>query len=315
LHSAELHLRSALTNLVWRLIAFMTVATLVSFLFAGITVDPSSNLPLLLGIALLFLLAWFYRTVRPSPELSDVCNAGGQLLLILLFGILLTYAASAAAFPYRDAELYAIDQALGLDRQKYLAFFHAQPAVEKALEIAYLSFLPQFALMPLVLFVANQMARLRQLMLASGIALLLTSAIFVFTPAVDAFVYVDITLPVFANAAGKIYTHVPTMEALRVGTLHAIRLDNLEALVTFPSFHTTAALMFAWALWTVPYCRWPAVMLNACLIAATPLVGAHYFIDLAGGTIVAAIAIYASDHLCRRASSTAQPAERVTSNA
>jgi len=33
----------------------------------------------------------------------------------------------------------------------------------------------------------------------------------------------------------------------------------------------------------VPYVRWPAIALNAALIAATSIDGAHYFIDLVGG--------------------------------
>ena len=85
----------------------------------------------------------------------------------------------------------------------------------------------------------------------------------------------------------------PTLEALRGGTLHAIQLDNLEGLITFPSFHTAAALMFIWALRTVPYVRWPAIVLNVALIAATPIDGAHYFIDLVGGAAVAFAALAA----------------------
>lgn len=39
--------------------------------------------------------------------------------------------------------------------------------------------------------------------------------------------------------------------------------------------------------------------LNLALIAATPIDGAHYFIDILGGGAVAALAITASSWLCR----------------
>jgi membrane-associated phospholipid phosphatase len=86
---------------------------------------------------------------------------------------------------------------------------------------------------------------------------------------------------------------------LRAGTFRSIPLDNLEGLITFPSFHTAGAIMFIWALRKVPYVRWPAIALNAALIAATPIDGAHYFIDLVGGAVVAFAAIAMSYWICR----------------
>jgi membrane-associated phospholipid phosphatase len=86
---------------------------------------------------------------------------------------------------------------------------------------------------------------------------------------------------------------------ITTGTFRSIPLDNLEGLITFPSFHTAGAIMFIWALRKVPYVRWPAIALNAALIAATPIDGAHYFIDLVGGAVVAFAAIAMSYWICR----------------
>ena len=60
---------------------------------------------------------------------------------------------------------------------------------------------------------------------------------------------------------------------ITTGTFRSIPLDNLEGLITFPSFHTAGAIMFIWALRKVPYVRWPAIALNAALIASTPIDG------------------------------------------
>ena len=61
-------------------------------------------------------------------------------------------------------------------------------------------------------------------------------------------VRLDLTPQVYANISSTVYTHVPTLEALRAGTFRSIPLDNLEGLITFPSFHTAGAIMFIWAL-------------------------------------------------------------------
>jgi hypothetical protein len=92
-----------------------------------------------------------------------------------------------------------------------------------------------------------------------------------------------------------------TMEALRAGTMRSIALNQLEGLISFPSFHTAAALIFIWTLHAVRYVGWAGIPLNLALIVATPTVGAHYFIDVVGGIVVAFAAIAASRLLCRRA--------------
>ncbi|HET8543777.1 MAG TPA: phosphatase PAP2 family protein [Pseudolabrys sp.] len=295
-------------TLVWCLVGAMAMMTIGSFALAGLTVDLRSNPWLPLAITVLLATSFFYRFRRPNPQLCAVTEAAAQMLLILLFGILLTYAAMTANFPYRDADFYAIDQALGLDRRAYLDFVNSRPLLAGLAGYAYLTLLPQFALVPMVLMVANRLPHLRRWMVALGLALMATSAISVFTPAVAAFVYLDLTPQVYANISSTVYTHVPTLEALRAGTLHSLHLDNLEGLITFPSFHTAGALMFIWALRTVPYVRWPAIALNSALIAATPIDGAHYFIDLVGGALVAFVAIAASHWLCRYVHADEMPA-------
>jgi PAP2 superfamily len=134
--------------------------------------------------------------------------------------------------------------------------------------------LPQFALVPMVLMVAGQLARLRLWMIAFGLALIATSAISVFTPAVAAFVYLDLTPQVYANIAYRVHARANARGPAR---RHS----------SIPSFHTTGALMFIWAFRSVPYVRGPAAALNISLILATPIDGAHYFIDLVGRATVA----------------------------
>jgi membrane-associated phospholipid phosphatase len=137
------------------------------------------------------------------------------------------------------------------------------------------------------------------MIVAIAISLLLTAFVSVLTPSLTAFVHVD--LPQIASVPADIYTPAPTMEALRAGTMHAVRLDHLEGLVSFPSFHTTAAIIFAWTLRTVRYLGFAGLVLNLTLIAATPVIGAHYVIDLVGGAVVAVVAMALSHWLCRRA--------------
>src|SRR5262245_60537148 len=67
--------------------------------------------------------------------------------------------------------------------------------------------------------------------------------------------------PRAGGAWPRTYTHVHTLEALRSGAMSVVRLDDLEGLITFPSFHTANAILFAWALWPVRYLRLPVLAL------------------------------------------------------
>ena len=71
----------------------------------------------------------------------------------------------------------------------------------------------------------------------------------------------------------------------------SIQLNNLEGLITFPSFHTAIAILFAWAVWRTPYVWFAGLVTNVLMILSTPLSGSHYVIDLAGGAVVATVAI------------------------
>jgi membrane-associated phospholipid phosphatase len=97
----------------------------------------------------------------------------------------------------------------------------------------------------------------------------------------------------YANLTPSVpYEHIRHLEAMRTGARFLIREDSLEGLITFPSFHTVCGLLFIWALYPLRQLRWWVVGLNAAMILSTPIEGAHYFIDLIGATVVAALAVY-----------------------
>jgi hypothetical protein len=70
----------------------------------------------------------------------------------------ISYRAAVTALPYRDAELYAIDQWLGFDRRAYVDLVGHQAWLVTAVNIVYGTMQPQFALVPLALFLAGSLA-------------------------------------------------------------------------------------------------------------------------------------------------------------
>jgi membrane-associated phospholipid phosphatase len=287
----------------------MAALTVASFLLTGLRVDPLSRPLLLVPFSVLCVTWWFYTSVRPDRRLQAFAEGFTQVLLILLFGTLLSYAAATVPFPFQDATFLAIDNALGIDRHAYIGFFADRPWLHNAVMLSYFSLMPQFVVVPLVLFFKHQLQRLQQFSFAVGIGLLVTVAISILTPSITT-VYLDLGLPVGAAIPAHRYTPLPTLQALRSGLPYWIDLSAVEGLISFPSFHTVAAILFVWGTWTVSYVRWIALALNTAVIAATPITGAHYFIDVAGGGAVALSAIAVSRWLSRRAANAAYASEQ-----
>jgi hypothetical protein len=283
-------------NLIWLMLATMALVLVASFACAGLRVDAFSNPPLLAAVVAYGAVAWFYRAIRPDQKLYRALEAAGQTILALLLGLLLTYAAACSQFPYRDDALAALDQMAGIDRRAYFAFIADHPWLQTASGLVYLTIQPQIALVPFALIVTNQLRRLQCFTLAFAIALLITVGIAVLLPATAAHVFDDLRASQFTVAG----SHVPTYEALRDGTLRTVVLNNFEGLITFPSFHAAAGLLFSWALWTVRYLRWPVLCVNAAMVAAAPIHGPHYVIDLPAGLAVAMMAIVTARGLCER---------------
>lgn len=218
----SLHLHQQRTRIIWLLIAAMAAGAAISFLWLGLSIDLRSNPALIASCIGYAGLCYFYTAIRRDERIASAAIAAGQLFLVLFTGLLLTYAATATAMPYRDAELHALDQWLGFDRKIYLAFVERHPLLQQALDAAYLSIQPQTVLVPFALIMAGQLPRLQTFIVAFGVALIITAITASFVPAVSAFIHVDLGPQGYAALPAGHYTHVPTLEALRSGAMRAI---------------------------------------------------------------------------------------------
>ncbi len=280
---------------IWAIAAVMLIAVCIGFRVANLSFDLFSGVREILVVGACVVIAFCYRRVRPDPWISIGAETSAQLAIILTLGMLLSYPLAAAAFPYRDAELHAVDLWLGLDWRAYLHFLNEHPLVGLVSKIAYVSMRPQFLLVIGALIVTSRFARLQQYIVATAFALIITLLIFTFTPAVASYAFLHIPQSAYANLTPSVpFEHIRHLEAMRTGANFLISENNLEGLITFPSFHTVCGLLFIWALFPLRRLRWWVVGLNALMILSTPIEGAHYFIDLIGGGVVATLSVYAA---------------------
>ena len=67
---------------------------------------------------------------------------------------------------------------------------------------------------------------------------------------------------------------------VRDGSLRELDMRKLGGIITFPSFHAAAAVLYLWALWSVWWMRPVALIAGGTMLVATPIGGGHFFVDV-----------------------------------
>jgi hypothetical protein len=146
-----------------------------------------------------------------------------------------------------------------------------------------------------VLSLAGRYLQTGKFVLAFLIALLATTCITVLVPAIGAYGVAGVLPSDYSNFEPQGYLDtLRDLPLLRDGNLRALDLFRLGGVVTFPSFHAAAAVLYAWALWPVRWIRWLALLPNAAMLVATPIGGGHFLADVIAGIIVAGLSILAA---------------------
>jgi hypothetical protein len=240
-----------------------------------------------------------YRSVRApkraSPIVVFMLGSVAQGVLITSVMAPLTYVAASAALPLQDANLHAIDQALGLDWRGYLAFIDEHPLLSALLAKAYAMIGSQILIVPLLLAALGRFCRLQQYILALALTLIATTVISLFVPAIGVYHQLGLTAADHPNVTPGAYLDCSRdLPLVRDGALRHLDLFKLAGIVTFPSFHAASAVLYAWALWPIRWARPVVLIVNAAMLVSTPVGGGHYFIDLIAGIAVTLLAIVAA---------------------
>jgi membrane-associated phospholipid phosphatase len=288
-----------LSRLAWQVTLAITSLTVISLQIVGLRFRGHMTPEIIALITGLVCLVVYYRFIRQDHGIASMVISVGQLVVVMVMGIMLTYVASTVPLPYRDFELDAIDRWLGFQREAYLDFLRRNDGLRAVLGFAYDSLLPQSIFVLIASAAVRRIDRLQGYVIAFAIAITATALIAIFVPAANAAIYLDkMPTDVSILPDGR-HSYFPTLEGLRAGTLRIVNFNAMDGLISFPSFHTANAILIVWTLWPISFLRIVLLPLNLLLIASTPLCGAHYVIDIVGGAAVAFAAIVVTSRLAR----------------
>lgn len=276
-----------LDRLIWSLVAATAVAVAAACLVSDFHIGWRSFLVPSVGCAVLLAAAWFYGRWRAEARLASGLACTAQLVAFAAAAAPLSYVAAAFALPLRDGWFDAMDQALGLDWQALLQRMNQWPALFAVLRPIYLSLMVQMTVAVLCLAFSGRLIRLRVYTLAFIFATLTTILVSALLPAAGAWPHFGLTAADSPHLVPSVQTSWPVFYGLRDGSLRLLVGAGSEGIITFPSLHAALAVILIASLWPVPVLRWAVLVLNVLMLAATPIDGSHYFIDVFAGMALA----------------------------
>lgn len=282
-----------LNGLTWRLFAVQSLFLAASaplYPFVGLSIAWPTVTPFAVGLAVVGA-AWAYHAWMPGrPSEWIIAEALSVTFLLVSLTAMVApaqYAAIALRRPLIDGWLAAADALLGVHVPALAAWTHAHRVVSWILTLAYVT-LPLQLILPV--FVLGLMKKDREALwefcFHYHFCLIVTLVSLAAFPAVCAFNYYGFT-STFDEAR-----FTAQFLGARDGTFTIIRYDDLEGLISMPSFHAAAGLMVTWCC--RKYRRWAIALtaLNILMIAATFMSGAHYFIDVVATLLLFAVSAF-----------------------
>jgi hypothetical protein len=253
----------------------------------------------------------YYTYIRANTTIAALFNGLGLAGIGVtgsgLASTLATY--TGRSFPLADETLEAADRLIGFDWLAVLQFFDSHPYLDRIVSAAYGTIISQLPVIIVALALTHQTERLYRFLAAVNIALVITSIVAIFFPALGPYE--------FLHLSAADHPHIDLITAdkmtapilwLRAAAFTAPVPDFTVGLISFPSFHAATAAIYIWAMWRTPVIRWFGLTLNGLMLIATPIQGSHYLVDVFAGLAVAAGAIVAAAWMLGRVRRARQPA-------
>ncbi len=272
----------------WGIIAVSLSASIAAGLTGALQAGSRQDF-IMVGFAVAVLAAGtaYYGRVRGDRRLARLFRAAAEFLLLALSIGSLSYVAAALNRPLWDDVFAAWDSSLGFHWPDWLRLVNEHPRVHVVLAAAYHSMAPQFAIVLVALLAVRNYRATDVYLIAFALSAWICVSVSALMPGLSPLVHFGITPAEYPNISLAVPLEFAThVQALRSGTLQITDLGGAQGLVTFPSFHTSSAVILMLAFWQVPYVRWLGVLVNGTMLLAIPVEGSHYIVDVIAGIAV-----------------------------
>jgi hypothetical protein len=287
--SAPSLVRFGLNRLGRLLLMLNAVALIVGVLLlsaSGVSIDWATAWPaaaLLSALVAVWLNLYFIPGAPSEAFVAEVLVVTFAMVLLTNVLVPMQYGALALGAPYADPWLARADTWLGASAPAITAWTWQHGSVATLARVVYFTFAPQMLLAVIILAVLRDRHRLWEFAFHFHVCLMITIAALILWPCLHASGFYGFVPVIDMSHA------IAQIKGFHDGTMTLVRFDDLDGLVSVPSFHVAGALLVTWAFRSRPRVLVPLIVLNAGLCLSTVLTGEHYVIDvLAAVPLVAA---------------------------
>lgn len=260
----------------WGVAAGLTLLVALGVWWQGWAIQWGGVRTLALGVLALAAVGAIYH--RRSAPLARLASAMALGLALAYLAQLSTYVLGTTLAPFRDAELRALDRALGFDWPAWAAWVARHPIVANTFAAVYPTHILETGA-ALALAALRTTDGASRFLRAFLVAMLVAGVGLVLCPALGYHLDADATA---------------VRLALRDGSFTTLDLGQLAGIISMPSMHAALAVLTSLACWPIRWTRWPLGGLNAVVVVATISVGGHYLVDVLAGVLLAGFAWWAA---------------------
>ncbi len=239
---------------------------------------------LIIYALMLFLFLGLYfvcKNMDPQPKFIIAIQSTLLFFLCCQVMLVLSYLAYTTNLPLVNSTLASLDSSLGFNAKTLFLWFQAHPWWDRIFTVIYKTHLAQpFFIIIYFSFFGNPIYLQRFIMLFM-MSLPLTIFIGSLCPAVGTYGwdYYPASEP-----QAKLLHHFFELRQ------NILNIKESYGIVTFPSFHTTLALMFAYTFRHEPrFIFIPILLLNILMVFSCLSQGGHYLVDILGGIAIFAV--------------------------
>jgi hypothetical protein len=256
-------------------------------------IDYSGYSAILTLIGGLLAMGFFYRLSGRSDRIAAATICAGLFIFYSLCLSMFNYQLLPLWREPIDTSLNAIDQIFGYHWPSVIEWAAQHPTINSIIRFAYMSTIPQFAAMVVILGLTGRIRELHVLIVSVTITATFTICFWGLFPSLGAKSLYDLPLSMEILASPEVGTaygdHMLLMALEGPGLISP---KEIKGLVAFPSYHIVLAFAAVYAARTVRWVFPVYLVLNALILPGIYMHGGHHMIDLPAGILVATAGLY-----------------------
>ncbi len=264
-----------------------------SFLWGGANVDWLRYGGLLLVVLAMLLTGHIYRASGRSERIGAATTCAGLFIFFTMCLSMYNYMLLPLWRAPIDLQLNQIDQMFGYHWPLVIEWAGQHPLINDIIRVAYMSTLPQFAVLVVILGLTGRIKELHVLIASVTITATFAICFWGLFPSLGAKSLYDLPQAMEMLAAPIVSTlYGDQMLQMAVEGPGFITPQDIKGLIAFPSYHIVLAVTAIYASRTLKWVFPAYLVLNMLIMPGIYLHGGHHLVDLPAGLVVAAAGLY-----------------------